>query len=95
MDMDMSSAYPHHWLSFSLSNNYHHGLLEAFSNSSSAPPPPLGKITICFHGSSLRPLVHLILRSYRHAWRERERERERERVHYEIFYLSLIDLLLP
>ncbi|RCV22079.1 hypothetical protein SETIT_4G191300v2 [Setaria italica] len=39
MDMDMSSAYPHHWLSFSLSNNYHHGLLEAFSNSSSAPPP--------------------------------------------------------
>ncbi|OEL20403.1 AP2-like ethylene-responsive transcription factor AIL5 [Dichanthelium oligosanthes] len=38
MDMDMSSAYPHHWLSFSLSNNYHHGLLEAFSNSSSAPP---------------------------------------------------------
>nr|CAB3468620.1 unnamed protein product [Digitaria exilis] len=39
MDMDMSSAYPHHWLSFSLSNNYHHGLLEAFSNSSAAPPP--------------------------------------------------------
>ncbi|EER88761.1 hypothetical protein BDA96_10G279400 [Sorghum bicolor] len=38
MDMDMSSAYPHHWLSFSLSNNYHHGLLEAFSNSSSAAP---------------------------------------------------------
>ncbi|KAG2607677.1 hypothetical protein PVAP13_4NG265600 [Panicum virgatum] len=38
MDMDMSSAYPHHWLSFSLSNNYRHGLLEAFSNSSSAPP---------------------------------------------------------
>ncbi|CAD6338814.1 unnamed protein product [Miscanthus lutarioriparius] len=38
MDMDMSSAYPHHWLSFSLSNNYHHGLLEAFSNSSSATP---------------------------------------------------------
>ncbi|XP_062234020.1 AP2-like ethylene-responsive transcription factor AIL5 [Phragmites australis] len=38
MDMDMSSTYPHHWLSFSLSNNYHHGLLEAFSNSSSAPP---------------------------------------------------------
>ncbi|KAG2613420.1 AP2-like ethylene-responsive transcription factor AIL5 [Panicum virgatum] len=38
MDMDMSSAYPHHWLSFSLSNNYHHGLLEAFSSSSSAPP---------------------------------------------------------
>ncbi|KAF8687232.1 hypothetical protein HU200_042900 [Digitaria exilis] len=36
--MDMSSAYPHHWLSFSLSNNYHHGLLEAFSNSSAAPP---------------------------------------------------------
>lgn len=40
----MSSAYPHHWLSFSLSNNYHHGLLEAFSNSSSAAP--LGKTTI-------------------------------------------------
>ncbi|CAL5039758.1 unnamed protein product [Urochloa decumbens] len=38
MDMDMSSAYPHHWLSFSLSNNYQHGLLEAFSNSSSAAP---------------------------------------------------------
>ncbi|XP_062227697.1 AP2-like ethylene-responsive transcription factor AIL5 [Phragmites australis] len=38
MDMDMSSTYPHNWLSFSLSNNYHHGLLEAFSNSSSAPP---------------------------------------------------------
>ncbi|CAN6207065.1 unnamed protein product [Urochloa humidicola] len=39
MDMDMSSAYAHHWLSFSLSNNnYHHGLLEAFSNSSSAAP---------------------------------------------------------
>ncbi|KAL6874135.1 hypothetical protein ACP4OV_014217 [Aristida adscensionis] len=37
MDMDMSSTYPHHWLSFSLSNNYHHGLLEAFSTSS-APP---------------------------------------------------------
>ncbi|NP_001106068.2 AP2-like ethylene-responsive transcription factor AIL5 [Zea mays] len=37
MDMDMSSAYPHHWLSFSLSNNYHHGLLEAFSNSSGTP----------------------------------------------------------
>uniref|UniRef100_A0A0D9WST8 AP2/ERF domain-containing protein n=1 Tax=Leersia perrieri TaxID=77586 RepID=A0A0D9WST8_9ORYZ len=38
MDMDMSSAYPHHWLSFSLSNNnYHHGLLEALSTSS-APP---------------------------------------------------------
>ncbi|TVU08399.1 hypothetical protein EJB05_41803, partial [Eragrostis curvula] len=37
MDMDMSSTYPHHWLSFSLSNNYNHGLLEAFSNSSSAP----------------------------------------------------------
>ncbi|KAL5225550.1 hypothetical protein ABZP36_012189 [Zizania latifolia] len=40
MDMDMSSAYPHHWLSFSLSNNYHHGLLEALSNSSA---PPLGE----------------------------------------------------
>lgn len=38
MDMDMSSAtHPaHHWLSFSLSNNYHHGLLEALSSSSSA-----------------------------------------------------------
>ncbi|KAF7098370.1 hypothetical protein CFC21_100117 [Triticum aestivum] len=37
MDMDMSSAtHPaHHWLSFSLSNNYHHGLLEALSSSSS------------------------------------------------------------
>ena len=44
----MSSAYPHHWLSFSLSNNYHHGLLEAFSNSSSAPP--LGKIDHYYHG---------------------------------------------
>lgn len=33
----MSSAtHPaHHWLSFSLSNNYHHGLLEALSSSSS------------------------------------------------------------
>ncbi|KAG8075077.1 hypothetical protein GUJ93_ZPchr0006g43737 [Zizania palustris] len=40
MDMDMSSAYPHHWLSFSLSNNYHHGLLEALSSSSA---PPLGQ----------------------------------------------------
>jgi hypothetical protein len=40
MDMDMSSTtYPHHWLSFSLSNNYHHGLLEAFSDSSA---PQLG-----------------------------------------------------
>ncbi|KAL6603095.1 hypothetical protein ACP70R_043456 [Stipagrostis hirtigluma subsp. patula] len=38
MDMDMSSTYPHHWLSFSLSNNYHHGLLEAFSNTPSAAP---------------------------------------------------------
>ncbi|KAI4969874.1 AP2-like ethylene-responsive transcription factor AIL5 [Hordeum vulgare subsp. vulgare] len=37
MDMDMSSAAhaAHHWLSFSLSNNYHHGLLEALSSSSS------------------------------------------------------------
>lgn len=35
--MDMSSTtHPHHWLSFSLSNNYHHGLLEALSSSSSA-----------------------------------------------------------
>uniref|UniRef100_A0A0A8YM20 Uncharacterized protein n=1 Tax=Arundo donax TaxID=35708 RepID=A0A0A8YM20_ARUDO len=42
MDMDLSSTYPHHWLSFSLSNNYSHGLLEAFSNSSA---PQLGKIT--------------------------------------------------
>ncbi|KAK3134261.1 hypothetical protein QOZ80_6AG0546970 [Eleusine coracana subsp. coracana] len=40
MDMDMSSTYPHHWLSFSLSNNYQHGLLEAFSNSSA---PHLGE----------------------------------------------------
>ncbi|KAF0904197.1 hypothetical protein E2562_032572 [Oryza meyeriana var. granulata] len=40
MDMDMSSAYPHHWLSFSLSNNYHHGLLEALSTTSA---PPLGE----------------------------------------------------
>uniref|UniRef100_A0A0E0LE82 AP2/ERF domain-containing protein n=1 Tax=Oryza punctata TaxID=4537 RepID=A0A0E0LE82_ORYPU len=40
MDMGMSSAYPHHWLSFSLSNNYHHGLLEALSTSSA---PPLGE----------------------------------------------------
>uniref|UniRef100_A0ACD6AEA9 Uncharacterized protein n=1 Tax=Avena sativa TaxID=4498 RepID=A0ACD6AEA9_AVESA len=37
MDMDMSSTtHPHHWLSFSLSNNYNHGLLEALSSSSSA-----------------------------------------------------------
>ncbi|CAM0909017.1 unnamed protein product [Alopecurus aequalis] len=36
MDMDMSSTtHPHHWLSFSLSNNYNHGLLEALSSSSS------------------------------------------------------------
>ncbi|XP_040381169.1 AP2-like ethylene-responsive transcription factor AIL5 [Oryza brachyantha] len=40
MDMDMSSAYSHHWLSFSLSNNYHHGLLEALSTTSA---PPLGE----------------------------------------------------
>jgi AP2-like factor, ANT lineage len=38
MDMNLSSTtYPYHSLSFSLSNNYHNGLLEAFSNSSSAP----------------------------------------------------------
>jgi AP2-like factor (ANT lineage) len=62
MDMDMSSTtHPHHWLSFSLSNNYNHGLLEALSSSSSGHHH--GKETNTF----MEYLDHVLISLARHA----------------------------